>query len=230
MLCALWVPSWYFGCQIIIIIVFHGQNSELYQTATAPLATMYVFMQINWLNMERFFNLKNGVWTLLICICSPVRWKLLSSFFLFLGAKIEFGELRKNSVQSIVDLWSIKVLRLKMFQCAFVVVATKQRFARCVLHFYCFIGHSLCADAREIQQPKEKKNNEQAKEKYQTQKNWENITLYYIHMLRCFRDSVSVARRKLYVRRQPIMNLNLKHSVGNKLNIFQILSSCRFRL
>lgn len=35
-------PSWYFGCQIIIIfIVFHWPNRGFYQRVTAPLKTMF---------------------------------------------------------------------------------------------------------------------------------------------------------------------------------------------
>lgn len=59
----------------------------------------HVFMQINWLNMERVFQSKNGVWTLLICIDSSSVETFC--FVFFSGAKIEFRELRKNSVQSI---------------------------------------------------------------------------------------------------------------------------------
>lgn len=70
----------------------------------------HVFMQINWLNLKTVYE----PWTLLNFALVPVRWKH-NFYFYFLGAKIEFRELRQNSVQSI-DLWSIKALRLKMFK------------------------------------------------------------------------------------------------------------------
>lgn len=140
------IPSWYFGCQIIIVIVFHGQNSEFYIKGLPHHWRPCMF------SCKLIDSIWNGFSIWKRCM-NPFDLYLFpssveTSCFFFLGAKIEFRELRKISVQSIVDLWSIKVLRLKMFQCAFfavVVVAatTKQRFAWCVLHFYCFIGHSF---------------------------------------------------------------------------------------